>query len=87
MPDVESMRYCVECELGPAVVKIGSGWLCVKCAPPWTPGPGGDELPSAVFQALGAASMCWEPWPAGTFDSTKARWIGEGLLAWIEAHR
>jgi hypothetical protein len=43
-----------------------------------------EDLASAVFQALGAASVCWEfPEKAGIFDSTRAKAIGDGLLAWI----
>ena len=56
---------------------------------PWTPTIDNDEFPgealrSAVFQALGGASVCWEtPEGAGVFDADRARWIGEGLLAWM----
>jgi hypothetical protein len=40
---------------------------------------------SAVFQALGAASACWENLSgAGVFDSTRAKAIGEALLAKLE---
>lgn len=41
-------------------------------------------IEEAVFQALGAASMCWE-WPqfAGVFDSIRAQAIGEELMAWL----
>lgn len=36
---------------------------------------------SAVFQALGAASTCWESLEhTGVFDSTRAKEIGEALL-------
>jgi hypothetical protein len=42
---------------------------------------GSLPLESAIFQALGAASMCWDPPPAGVFDSTRAKEIGETLLA------
>lgn len=41
-------------------------------------------LESAVFQTIGAASMCWEnPAGAGGFDSEQAGKIAEELLAWI----
>lgn len=43
----------------------------------------GEELTleSAVFQAIGAASACWEDISAaGVFDSERARQIGELLL-------
>lgn len=45
----------------------------------------GFNLRSAVFQALGAASMCWEKTPQGIFKSDEALAIGEALLAEIEA--
>lgn len=39
-------------------------------------------LETMVFEALGAASMCWDhPERAGVFDDTRAREIGEKLLA------
>lgn len=41
---------------------------------------GAVSVESAVFQALGAASMCWSETPTGVFDSTKAKEIGEALL-------
>jgi hypothetical protein len=41
------------------------------------------DLPSYVFQALGAASMCWSQTPMGIFESTRAREIGEALLVKI----
>jgi len=41
-------------------------------------------LEGAVYQALGAASVCWEhPGAAGTFDPEQAREIGDVLLAFI----
>lgn len=45
-----------------------------------------DEAPtieSAVFQALGAASMAWDETPAGVFDSDWAKEIGDALIAFI----
>lgn len=47
-----------------------------------------DDLPSVVFTALGAASVCWENpgGGSGIFDSTRAAAIGEEVLAWIRAH-
>lgn len=42
------------------------------------------DLDGAVFQALGAASTCWENLSgAGVFDSTRAKDIGDGLLEFI----
>lgn len=39
-----------------------------------------DRMRSAIFQALGAASVCWQyPEKAGVFDSTRALLIGEAL--------
>lgn len=43
-----------------------------------------QELEGAVFQALGAASVCWESLQeAGVFDSTRAKQIGEELVGII----
>ncbi len=38
---------------------------------------------SAIFQALGAASMCWSETPKGVFDSTRAKAIGEALVEFL----
>ena len=43
------------------------------------------DLPDAVFQALGAASVCWTD-EERVFDSTRAKQIGDELLAWIDKH-
>lgn len=41
-------------------------------------------IETAVFQALGAASVCWESMAGtGVFDSTRAKEIGDELLAVI----
>lgn len=40
-------------------------------------------LEDAVFQAIGAASMCWAIIPRGTFDSDRAKEIGDKLIEWI----
>lgn len=43
------------------------------------------NLHEAVYQALGAASMCWEDVAkAGVFDSTQAAIIGADLIKWVE---
>lgn len=40
-----------------------------------------DELSGAVYEALGAASMAWDPQPSTqVFDSEKAAEIGRDLL-------
>ena len=45
------------------------------------------DVKAAVFQTIGAASVCWEdPGGAGVFDSTRAAALGEGLVAWLEDH-
>lgn len=44
---------------------------------------GSLSLESAVFQALGAASMCWDETPKGVFDSTRAKEIGDSLVEFI----
>lgn len=45
----------------------------------------GEELglEEAVFQALGAASMCWSEPPNGVFESRRAEAIGQKLLQFI----
>lgn len=44
-------------------------------------------LTSAVYQAIGAASVCWEnPGGAGVFDSDRAAEIAEALLTEIRRH-
>lgn len=48
---------------------------------------GVDELPIAVYMALGGVSTCWTPDTGNAvFDSVQASQIGEELLAWISAH-
>ena len=39
-----------------------------------------EKIKQAIYEALGAASMCWSETPKGTFDSTKANKIGEDLI-------
>jgi hypothetical protein len=43
-------------------------------------------LRNVVFQALGAASVCWSEVPSGIFESTRAQEVGHALLAWIEEY-
>ena len=38
------------------------------------------SMSEIAFQALGAASMCWEPRPTGEFDGTRARAVGEAFM-------
>ena len=38
-----------------------------------------------VMEAVGAASMCWEPPPEGVFNSTRAEAIGEELIEFLRA--
>lgn len=46
-----------------------------------------EVLQQEVFEALGAASTCWEtPEGAGVFDSTRAKELGDGLMSKINAH-
>jgi hypothetical protein len=56
----------------------------------WTPNFSEGEQPnieSAVYQALGAASMCWEDMSqTGVFQSDEATRIAEGLLRFIAEH-
>lgn len=48
----------------------------------------GEEitLSTIVHQAIGTGSMCWEPIPSGTFDSTKAEWVAGGAINEIEKY-
>ena len=46
---------------------------------------GSLDLRSAVFQALGYASTCWDETPTGVFDSERAVEAGDKLLAFIAA--
>ena len=42
------------------------------------------SLESAIFQALGAVSMCWEfPYAGGEFQSSWAKEIGDNLVSYI----
>lgn len=44
----------------------------------------GMGLDEAVFTSLGAASVCWETMEgAGIFDSTRAKAVGDALLAYL----
>lgn len=46
-----------------------------------------EELLCEVFEALGAASICWSTFEgAGEFNSSRAEKIGEELLAKIDAY-
>ena len=43
------------------------------------------SLEAAVFQALGAASMCWSEGPAGVFDQAiRFKEIGDALVELIK---
>lgn len=64
----------------------------VNGAPPWRPDFGVDGPPelaqdrirSAIFQAVGASSMCWEGIErAGVFKNDMASWVAEGLLEYL----
>lgn len=46
-----------------------------------------DTLEEAIFQSLGAASVCWENLAgAGEFDSTRCKDIGEALLDLVRSY-
>ena len=42
------------------------------------------KLEEKIFVALGEVSMCWSERPKGIFESTKARQIGDDLVAEIK---
>lgn len=39
---------------------------------------------TAIFEALGSASMQWEPRPTGVFDSETCKKVGENLIKVLE---
>lgn len=46
----------------------------------------GKTLETCVYEALGAASVCWEPMDgSGVFQSERAQAIGEQLLERIRS--
>jgi hypothetical protein len=44
------------------------------------------NLQEEIFQAIGEASLCWEPKPTGVFDSTSAIRIGDSVAKKIQAN-
>ena len=44
-----------------------------------------EKIKEAVYESLGAASMCWSETPKGVFDSTLAREIGDKLWDRIQS--
>jgi hypothetical protein len=45
------------------------------------------DITDVVFQALGAASMCWDPRPSNqVFENQEAKDIGDKVIEWIEAN-
>ena len=49
--------------------------------------PGATTLQEAVFQALGAASVCWDDMSGtGVFQSDRAKQIGDELMVFIMHH-
>lgn len=43
------------------------------------------EIERIVYEAIGAASMCWDPTPTGVFEATKAKSVAEKLVGQINA--
>lgn len=39
-----------------------------------------EDLSGIVFEGLGEASLCWEPAPAGVFQSEQAADVGERVI-------
>lgn len=45
------------------------------------------DLEEVIFQALGAASTCWEDMSGtGVFDSNRAKSLGDDVIHWIRNH-
>lgn len=42
------------------------------------------DLIKAVFESLGAASMCWTETPTGIFDSEQALGVGAALIDFVQ---
>jgi len=42
-----------------------------------------ENVSTHVFEALGAASVCWEETPSGVFDSTRAKAVGDELMTYL----
>lgn len=42
------------------------------------------NLKSAIYTAMGAASMCWKESPTGEFDEKSARAVAEALYDWVQ---
>lgn len=59
-----------------------------KPSAPWRPSLDGtedDPWMTAIYQAVGTASMCWiEQDGERVFDSERAQWITDGLRDWID---
>lgn len=49
----------------------------------WRSRPSLERIEQVVFQAIGAASTCWSETPTGVFESTRAKQIGDDLVAFI----
>lgn len=40
----------------------------------------GQGIETFVYEAIGAASMCWEETPRGVFNGERAKEIGDALM-------
>lgn len=41
-------------------------------------------IQEVIGNAMGAASMCWTPVPAGVFDSERASDLMKQVLSWLD---
>jgi hypothetical protein len=78
-------RMCNICGALVGDIDMHADWHKQPLVPEQPPRPPqvGDpqsDLERAVFEAIGAASMCWSEPPAGVFDSKRAEEIGSNLL-------
>lgn len=42
------------------------------------------NLKTAVYTAMGSASVCWDELPGGVFDQARAEEIAEALFNWMQ---
>jgi len=42
------------------------------------------DVKSKIFEAIGEASMCWNPRPTGVFDSTHASKVAQNLYDYLK---
>lgn len=90
-PWTPALTKCYECggfgTIRSDVEGVNMSVVCNDCNGTGLADPPGDQMVTAVFQAIGGGSMCWEHVSrAGVFHSERAKWIGDGLVEWLRAN-